>query len=99
MNIKISDAGLDYLERKQHNVITLEIEITGGGCCPTYEVEDIYFKQPDHLDKFNVSEFNGITLYIDKNVKVITPVLQFDVEKTLIFEKMIVKGLGLKKQE
>lgn len=98
MNIKISDAGLEYLEKKQHKTITLAINTSGGGCCPTFESEDIYFKSPQNPEDFNEYEVNGFKIYIDKKAKVATPSLQFDVEKMLVFTKFTVKGLSLKKQ-
>lgn len=99
MNIKITEAGLEYLEKKQHKVITLEIKTSGGGCCPTFEMEEIYFNPPRDLDEFNEFEVNNLKVFIDKKAKVITPALQFDAEKKLFFTNLIVKGLSLKKQD
>ncbi|MBE0450783.1 MAG: hypothetical protein IBX70_08045 [Clostridia bacterium] len=98
MNIKISDVGLEYLENKQHKTITLVINTSGGGCCPTFESEDIYFKAPQNPEEFNEFEVNSFKIYIDKKARVNTPALQFDVEKKLVFTKFTVRGLALKKQ-
>jgi Fe-S cluster assembly iron-binding protein IscA len=99
MKIKISDAGMEYLKRKQYNSITLEIKTSGGGCCPTFESDEIYFKEPQNIDNYNVFEVSDISVYVDKKAKVIASVLQFDVEKLMFFTKLTVSGLALKKHD
>lgn len=96
MEIKISEQGQDYLNKRGYKIITLEITTSGGGCCPTFESYEISFKPPDGIEHFHVFDVDQIKVYLDKKAKVITPILQFDVEKKLLFSKWIVTGLALK---
>lgn len=96
INIKFDDDVLIYLKNKKRNVLTLTINISGGGCCPTIEVFDIDFNTPQDLDLYNNFTYDGIDVYISKNAKINTPVLRFKLEKSLFFSHIIPVGLNLK---
>lgn len=96
INIKFDEAVLIYLKNKNRNVLTLTINISGGGCCPTVEVFDIDFSTPKTLDSYNKFTYDDISVYISKTAKINTPVLRFKLEKSLFFSSIIPVGLNLK---
>ncbi|MGB3368094.1 MAG: hypothetical protein WBA54_11425 [Acidaminobacteraceae bacterium] len=96
INIKFDDDVLIYLKNKKRSVLTLTINISGGGCCPTIEVVDIDFNIPNNLESYNNLTCDGIDVYISKTAKINTPVLRFKLEKALFFSHIIAVGLNLK---
>jgi len=96
INIKFDENVLIYLKNKNRNVLTLTINTSGGGCCPTIEVVDIDFNTPKNLDSYNNFTCNDIDVYISKTAKINTPVLRFKLEKALFFSRITPVGLNLK---
>lgn len=96
INIKFDENVLSYLEQKKRNTLTLTINISGGGCCPTIEVADIDFSPPEELGDYNKFECDNINVYISKRAKILTPVLRFKLEKNLFFSRIVPIGLSLK---
>lgn len=94
--IKIDDNVISYLSKKNKKVITLTINQSGGGCCPTFEIADIDLKAPENELIYNQFQINGITVYVSKIAKVTTPVLKFSLEKLLFVSSIVPVGLSLK---
>lgn len=96
ISIKFDENVVRYLEQKKRNTLTLTINISGGGCCPTIEVADIDFSPPEECDDYNKFNCENINVYISKKAKIITPVLRFKLEKNLFFCRIVPIGLNLK---
>ncbi|KNZ43407.1 hypothetical protein [Acetobacterium bakii] len=96
--IKIDQTVLDYMKGKGKDVLTLDIILTGGGCCPTMEISEIEFRKPEKPDLYDVYEQNDTTLYISKEAKVITPTLHFILKNNFIGSTVEAEGLSVKKQ-
>ena len=94
--IKIDDAVLAYLKKKKKNTITLTVNKSGGGCCPTIEVADVDLREPVNTvvyDKFVVGDIN---IFVSKIARVTAPVLRFSLQKTLFVSSIVPAGLSLK---
>ena len=50
---------------------------------------------PVVLDEYDNYEKDGIDVYIDKNIKTLSGLVHFKLDKLLMFEKVIVHGLDL----
>lgn len=96
--IKIDQSVLDYMNGKEKDVLTLDIILTGGGCCPTMEISEIEFRKPDKTNLYDVYQDNNITLYISKKAKVTAPTLHFILKKNFIGSTVEVEGISVKKQ-
>jgi hypothetical protein len=94
--IIIDDSVLDYLKAKNKRVITLSINKSGGGCCPTFDVVDISLRVPSNIEMYNKYEDGNITIFISKLVIIKAPVLRFSLKKSLFFSNIIAVGLTLK---
>lgn len=96
--IKIDQSVLDYMDKKGKDVLTLDIILTGGGCCPTMEISEIEFRKPDKTDLYDVYEQNDITLYISKKAKITAPTLHFILKNKFIGSTIETEGISVKKQ-
>jgi len=97
--IKIDDAVLNWMCKKRKKVLTLSVNTTGGGCCPTFEIVEIDMIEPDQTENFQLFEQNDITLYISKNTRITAPTLHFKLKKNLIGATIQAEGLSLKKRD
>jgi len=95
-DIKIDDNVLAYLQKKNKNIITLTVNKSGGGCCPTIEVADIDLKEPLNLVIYNRFEVGDITVFVSKIARVTAPVLRFQLQKTLFISSIVPAGISLK---
>lgn len=94
--IKIDEGVLEYLKKKNKSIITLTVNQSGGGCCPTIEVANIELFEPDNSTLYNRFIVDDITIFVSKNARVTTPVLSFTIEKTLFFSNIVPVGITLK---
>jgi len=94
--IRIDDNVLSYLEKKKRKVITLTINKSGGGCCPTIEVYDIDLNQPSNIEFYNKFEIDDVTVFVNKIARVTAPILRFSLQKSLFVSSIIPSGLSLK---
>lgn len=94
--IAIDSEVQDFLIKKKKKTLVLDISISGGGCCPTYEVADISYKKPENISLYNVSITDDIEVYISKMAIVSAPVLRFSLENGFV-KQIVAKGLNLKK--
>lgn len=94
--IKIDDSALAYLRKKKKNTVTLNINKSGGGCCPTIEVADIDLTKPENTKLYNAYAVGEITVFVSKIAQVSAPVLRFKLQKTLFFSTLVPVGLRLK---
>ncbi|MDD3306306.1 MAG: CC/Se motif family (seleno)protein [Acetobacterium sp.] len=97
--IKIDDAVLKWMRKKRKKVLTLSVNTTGGGCCPTFEIVEIDMIEPDQTENFQLFKQNDITLYIGKNARVAAPTLHFKLKKNFIGATIQVEGLSLKRRD
>lgn len=97
MNIKIDQSVLTHMAKKGKNSLTLNIHISGGGCCPTFEVSEVEMEAPDNVDGYNHFVQDGINVYVVKTAKITAPVLRFTLEKSLLSKKIVPAGLILRK--
>lgn len=95
-DIKIDDNVVDYMTKKGKHTLTLDINKSGGGCCPTIEVVEISFKEPENLNAYKCYIEKGINVYVSKQARVTSPVLKFILSKTLFSKQIIPIGLTLK---
>lgn len=96
-DIKLSPELIEHLESKNKKHITLDINVLGGGCCPTFESEEITLSKPkdeSHYDKF---EYDSLRVYISSKARVVAPVLHFKLRSGLLMKKIIVDGLSIRK--
>jgi Fe-S cluster assembly iron-binding protein IscA len=99
ITIKIDDDVLEWMNKKRKRVLTLRVNTTGGGCCPTFEIADINLFKPDQVENFETFEQNDITVYISKNTRISAPTLHFILKKNLIGATIQAEGLSLKKRD
>jgi hypothetical protein len=97
--IKIDDAVLNWMRKKRKKVLTLLVNTTGGGCCPTFEIAEVDMYKPDHAEEFELFEQNDITLYIGKNARIAAPTLHFKLKKNFIGATIQAEGLSLKRRD
>ncbi len=94
--IKIDDTLLAYLKKKNKSIISLTVNTSGGGCCPTIEVADVEIREPSNLNDYNKYEAHGVSVFVSKNARVTAPVLRFQLKKSLFVSNIIPIGLSLK---
>lgn len=99
ITIKIDDDVLEWMNKKRKRVLTLQVNTTGGGCCPTFEIADINLFKPDQVENFETFEQNDITVYISKNARISARTLHFMLKKNLIGATILAEGLSLKKRD
>ncbi len=97
--IKIDEAVLMLMHKKRKKVLTLSVNTTGGGCCPTFEIAEVDMNKPDHAENFELFEQNDIILYISKNARIAAPTLHFKLKKNFIGTTIQAEGLSLKKRD
>ncbi len=97
LNITIDPEVHAYLNKKKRTILALDLLISGGGCCPTFEVADIAYKKPENEALYNSYNIEEIEIYISKKVIVRAPVLRFSLEKMGMIKQIVPKGLSLKK--
>ncbi|BEP28738.1 CC/Se motif family (seleno)protein [Helicovermis profundi] len=98
-NIKINleKDVIDFMRKKNRTELTLTVRISGGGCCETFEISEIDLNKPSNIDLYNVFKIDDIDIYISKNTKISTPLLNFKLEKSLFSKNIIAVGVLLKK--
>jgi hypothetical protein len=97
--IKIDEAVLMLMHKKRKKVLTLSVNTTGGGCCPTFEIAEVDMYKPDQIENFESFEQNDITLYISKNARIAAPTLHFKLKKNFIGATIQAEGLSLKRRD
>lgn len=97
--IKIDETVLTLMHKKRKKVLTLSVNTTGGGCCPTFEIAEVDMNKPDHAENFELFEQNDIILYISKNARIAAPTLHFKLKKNFIGTTIQAEGLSLKKRD
>ncbi len=96
MKIVLEPNVIQHLKDKKSSVITLSVNQSGGGCCPTIETAEVDLSAPKNVEDYILYEQDGYQVYVGRNVKVGTPVLKFVLEKVLFFKSIEAKGLILK---
>lgn len=94
MTIKIEDTLRDYLNKKQKKTLRLDIKITGGGCCDTFEMAEVETTPPENTGLYHEEHVDDITVYVSKRAKVLST-LVFKLQKTLFLNTIEVSGLSL----
>lgn len=96
MNIQVDPAVLEHMSKKGKTVLTLTVQQSGGGCCPTIESADVELKEPKNTDLYTTYEQDGIRIFVGKNVRVTAPVLRFTLEKIMFVKSIVPRGIQLK---
>ncbi len=94
--IKIDDQVIAYLEKKNKEIITLTVNKSGGGCCPTIEVCDVNIGAPENDSFYNKYPVGGVTVFVSKTARITAPVLKFSLKKTFFISSIVPTGLSLK---
>lgn len=97
--IAIDDNVLEYLKKKNKKVITLTINKSGGGCCPTFEVADVDLSEPSNMLIYNKYNIGDITVFVSKIAKVTAPVLRFSLNRTFFLSSIVPSGISLKEHK
>lgn len=94
--IKLSPDVVAYLKQKNKTSLTLDIIVSGGGCCPTFETSQITYKKPQNDQLYLCEKSEGITVYVARLARVQTHVLQFELVTQVIGKRIEAVGLALK---
>ena len=95
--VRLSPELIEYLKNKRKHSITLDISTLGGGCCETFESEEITLSQPEDERSYNKIECDSIWVYISSKARVVAPVLHFRMHSGFLMKKIIVDGLSIRK--
>lgn len=97
INISIEEGVLNYIEKKNVDCLSVDITMSGGGCCPTFEMAEINLRRPKDLSKYDAYQSNGINIYVEKKA-IINSTLVFSLQKNFLTSSIIVSGLSLRKR-
>lgn len=95
--VRLSPELVEYLKNKRKHSITLDISTLGGGCCATFESEEITLSEPQDQTLYNKIEYGSIRVYISRKARIVAPVLHFKMHSGLLIKKIIVDGLSIRK--
>lgn len=93
--IKLDKNLLQYLKKKNKKCITLTINKSGGGCCPTFEVIEIISSSPSNTADYSEYNSEGIQLFISNNTRIIASTLRFTLNKTFFIHVIGVEGISI----
>lgn len=95
--VKLSSELIEHLKNKGKHSITLDINILGGGCCATFESEEITLSEPQDESLYDKIEYDSIQVYVSRKARIIAPVLHFRMHSGLLIKKVMVDGLSIRK--
>nr|WP_320025429.1 hypothetical protein [uncultured Acetobacterium sp.] len=96
--VSVDNEVIEYMNKLDKKELKLDIILTGGGCCPFFDVSEIDFGKPDQPDLYDVYEQDDIKLNISKKTKVIDPILHFKLKEIFGGEMIYVEGIDVKQQ-
>ncbi|MDK2940795.1 MAG: hypothetical protein PWP56_308 [Acetobacterium sp.] len=96
--VSVDNEVIEYMKKMDKKELKLDIVLTGGGCCPFFDVSEIQFAKPDQPDLYDVYEEADIKLNISKKTKVIEPLLHFKLKEVFGGEMIYVEGIDVKQQ-
>ncbi|WP_296558917.1 hypothetical protein [uncultured Acetobacterium sp.] len=96
--VSVDNEVIEFMKKMDKKELKLDIILTGGGCCPFFDVSEIDFGKPEQADLYDVYEQDDIKLNISKKTKVIEPVLHFKLKEKFGGEMIYVEGLDVKQQ-
>jgi len=94
-SIKLENNLLQYLQKKNKKCITLTINKSGGGCCPTFEVIEIVTSLPSNTSDYTEYDSEDIKIFISNNTRILASTLRFTLRKTLFISVIGVEGISI----
>lgn len=96
--VSVDNEVIEFMKKMDKKELKLDIVLTGGGCCPFFDVSEIELAKPDQPDLYDVYEEADIKLNISKKTKVTEPILHFKLKETFGGEMIYVEGIDVKQQ-
>ena len=98
MNVVLTDELKKHLRKKNRNSISIRIrKIERGGVGSVQELDVVYNKVPDDIEKYNHYKIDRYDIYVIRNLKVKNNELKLSVKRSpLLIKELDIQGVELK---